>query len=443
VISSLLFGLAPALRAARTDAHDILKGSRSGSMAVARDRLRQTLIAAEVALALVLLIGSGLLIRTALALQQVDIGFDTNGILSARVFLPTDGYAEPARVAQTFERLADEVRRIPGVTSAAVGSQVPLDARGNSNGLIPEGRPLKVESVIDSVFRLITPEYLQTMRIPLKRGRAFTADDRAGGQKVMIVSEALARQAWPGQDPIGKRIACCESGPDGKTPSWKVVIGVAGDVHTAGPANPPVPEFYLPVEQAPRNAWDWIRRTMFIVARTSATQPQDTSVTAMIAPMRQAIARIDPSLPLFDIQSMDQRLDGVIATRRFNMALLTTLGVVGGLLAAIGIYGVIAYFVSQRTQEIGVRLALGASPRDVLTLVVRQALRPVLFGIAGGMALALFAAKLLESQLFGVAPRDPLTLVGVAMALVVVAIVASLVPARRAARVDPTRALNQ
>ncbi len=438
VISSLLFGLAPAMRAARADAHDTLKGSR-GSVGVARDRLRQALIVAEVALALVLLIGSGLLIRTAMALQQVDLGFDTSGVLSARVFLPRTLYLDPQHVTLTFERMVDEVGRVPGVATAAVVSQVPFSSRGNSNGLVPEGRPLKAESAIDSVLRLITPGYLQTMRIPLKRGRAFTDADRAGGQHVMIISETLARQAWPGQDPIGKRITCCEAGPDGKSPDWKVVIGVAGDVHIGSPADPPVPEFYLPVQQAPRNAWDWIRRTMFIVARTSGSQAPD----AMTAPVRQAIARIDPTLPLFDIQTMDERLDGAIATRRFNMALLTTLGAVGMLLAAIGIYGVIAYFVSQRTQEIGVRLALGASPRDVLTLVVRQALRPVLVGVAVGVGLALFAARLLESQLFGVAPRDPLTLVGVTLTLIAVAVAASLVPARRAARVDPTRALHQ
>jgi putative ABC transport system permease protein len=303
--------------------------------------------------------------------------------------------------------------------------------------LIPEGRPLKTESVIDSLFRLITPDYLRTMHIPLKSGRAFTDADRAGQPKVMIVSETLAQRAWPNQDPIGKRIACCEAGPDGNGPDWKTVVGVAADTRDRGVAIEPMPEFYLPAAQAPLNGWDWIDRTMFLVARTS----QDPATLVM--PMRQAVARIDPALPLFNIKTMEQRVSSSVATARFNTGLLSTLGIVGLLLAAIGIYGVIAYFVSQRTQEIGVRLALGASSRDVIRLVVRQALRPVTAGVIIGVVLALLATRALAAQLFGVAPRDPLTLVGVTVVLIASAVAASIVPARRASRVDPTRALNQ
>jgi putative ABC transport system permease protein len=254
---------------------------------------------------------------------------------------------------------------------------------------------------------------------------------------VMLISESLANVAWPNQDPIGKRMGCCEAAPDGKTMDMKVVVGVVGDVRTRGPAPAPLPEFYLPIEQAPQLAFEWFQRTMYIVARTQ----QDPA--SVIPSARQAIARVDPSLPLFDIRTMSQRLDQNVATSRFNTALLTTLGIVGLLLAAIGIYGVIAYFVSQRTAEIGVRLALGASPRDVVTMIVRQALRPVLVGIAIGIALALPAARLLENQLFGVTARDPFTLAGVTVMLVAVSVIASLAPASRASRVDPTRALNQ
>lgn len=436
-VSCLLFGLAPALRAARANAQDALRGSRSGAMGMARDRLRQALIVAEVALALCLLIGSGLLIRTAVALQRVDLGFDATGVLSARVSLPRDAYAEKAQAALAFERIVEEVGRLPGVVSASAASTAPLGPAGNSNGLIPEGRPLTTANAIDSRFRLISPDYLRTMRIPLTRGRGFTADDRADGQRVMIVSETLARQAWPGQDPLGKRVACCEAGPDGSSPGWKVIVGVAGDVRTGGPAAAANPEFYIPIPQAPRNGWDWINRTMFIVVRTSQ------SPSTMTASVREAIARVDPALPLFDIRTMEQRRDGAVATSRFNMLLLTALGSVGLLLSAVGIYGVIAYFVSQRTQEIGVRLALGASPREVLLLVVRQAMRPVLLGVAVGVGLALVASRVLESELFGVTSRDPLTLVGVTLTLLLVALIATLVPAGRAARVDPTRALHQ
>jgi putative ABC transport system permease protein len=437
VASSILFGLVPALRAARADAHGVLRTGRSGGMGMAHDRARQMLIVVEVALTLVLLVGSGLLIRTALALQRVDLGFDPSGVLTARVSLPHAAYADPQRVRMTFDRMVDEVRRIPGVTDAAVVSRAPFGGRGTSNGLIPEGRPLKVESVIDSVLRLSTPDYLRTMRIQLVRGRGFTAEDRDGQPKVMIVSELLAQRAWPGQDPIGKRVACCEAGADGTSPSWKVVIGVARDVHDRGAAVAVVPEFYLPTAQTPRNGWDWIERTMSLVVRTS----QDPATLA--SPVRQAIGRVDPTLPLFAVRTLDQGAAESMATARFNTGLLSTLGIVGLLLAAIGIYGVIAYFVSQRTQEIGVRLALGASPGNVVGLVVRQALRPVAAGVIVGLVLALLATQLLTAQLFGVAPRDPLTLVGVVCVLVAAGVTASMVPARRAARVDPTRALNQ
>jgi len=446
IASSVLFGLLPALRAARADAGDVLKSGRSGGggsggIGAAREHLRHALVTAEVALALLLLAGSGLLIRTALALQQVDLGFEPAGVLSARVSLPRDGYEDPLKVGRTFERIAEEVRRIPGVLSADVVSRAPLGGGGNWIGLIPEGRTRSLQNTINAQLRVITPDYFHTMRIPLRRGRAFAADDRAGMPKVLVLSETVARQLWPGADPadaIGKRVDCCEWGADGAAPSWKTVVGIAADLRAGGPAQPVEPEYYLPIQQAPAGAWIWNQRTMYIVARSSSSQDPAT----LTASVRQALARVDPSLPLFDVQTMEQRLRETLATNAFNTMLLATLGSVGLLLAVIGIYGVIAYFVSQRTQEIGVRLALGASPRDVLTLVVRQALRPVLTGVAAGIALALLATRLLENQLVGITPHDPPTFIAVTLLLVIVAIAASLIPARRASRVDPTRALN-
>jgi putative ABC transport system permease protein len=434
--SSLLFGLVPAFRTARPDAHAILKGGRSGGMGIARDRVRQALVVSEVALAMLLLVGSGLLIRTAIALQHVDTGFDPGGVLSARVSLPSDTYTDRAAVVQSFERLADTVRRLPGVSAAAVVSQAPLAGGGNSNGLIPEGRPIEPASAIDARFRLVTPDYFRTMRIPIRQGRAFTTADRGGTPKVMIVSQTLASQAWPKQDPIGKRIACCEAGPDGKSPDWKIVVGVAGDVRWRGPAIDPSPEFYLPIDQAPAVAWDWIQRTMFIVVRTQGDP------ATFVQPVRTALSGIDASVPLFDVETMEARLRSSMAAARFNTALLTVLGLVGLTLAAIGIYGVIAYSISQRTPEIGVRLALGAAPLDVIRMVIRQALKPVLIGLALGVGGALAASNLLAAQLYGVTPRDPLTIACVSLVFLLVAVLASWAPARRAARVDPRRALN-
>jgi putative ABC transport system permease protein len=450
ISSSVIFGLLPSLRAARAEAADVLKGGRSsggvaGGDGARREYLRHALVMAEVALALMLLAGSGLLIRTALVLQKVDLGFDPVGVLSARISMPVDGYEDSLKVGRTFERIVEETRRMPGVAAADVVSRGPLSGGGNWVGLYAEGRARTLENAINAQIRVITPEYFQTMRMPIRRGRAFTADDRAGMPNVIILSESVARQLWPGPEgdnPIGKRVDCF-SGPEGP-PSWKTVVGIVADLHARGPAAAIDPEYYLPIQQAPERAWVVNQRTMTLVARPASAAAGDADADAeMLAqPMRQALARVDPTLPLFDVQTMTRRLRGTIATNEFNTMLLATLGGVGLLLAVIGIYGVIAYFVSQRTQEIGVRLALGASPRDVLTLVVKQALRPVLTGVAVGIALALVATRLLENQLFGITSHDPLTFIGVTLLLVTIALAAALIPARRAARVDPTRALN-
>lgn len=442
LISSLMFGLAPALRGTRIRTQERLGSGRSGGMAASRDRVRTALVVIEVALALVLLVGSALLIRTALALDAVDPGFDPTGVLSARVALPRDQYLDDARVVRTLERMVEETRGIPGVTSAAVVSQVPLGPGGNGNGLVPEGRPMDPKSAIISRLRLASPGYFETMRIRIVEGRGFTDADRHGVQKVMIISDALAREAWPKERAVGRRIACCEMGPGGpRDPDFKLVIGVAADVRSSGPALAPAPEFYLPIAQAPNSppgeAWNWVQRTMYVVARTPG-EP-----ATLIGNVGQALRRIDPNLPLFNVRTMEQRLAGSTATSRFNTLLLTTLGVVGLVLSAIGIYGVIAYFVSQRTQEIGVRLALGAAPTDVVRLVIGQALKPVVAGLVFGVGVALAATETLTAQLYGVGPRDPITIVCVCVGFVIVAVLASWVPARRAASVDPTRALNQ
>jgi putative ABC transport system permease protein len=305
---------------------------------------------------------------------------------------------------------------------------------GGSNGLIAEkAGTFDPRDFIVSTLRLTTPGFFAAMRTPIVKGRAFTDDDRAGGQKVMIVSAALAARAFPGQDPIGKRIVCCESGPDGF--DRKVVIGVAGDIRSRGPAVEPRPEFYLPMAQAPNDAWHWFR-TFYVVVRT------DRDPSSLVVPLRAMVARLDPDLPIFDVRTMDERLAGTLATARFNTLLLSLLGGIGLVLAASGIYGVIAYFVSQRTQEIGVRIALGASTASVVTLILGQALRPVAIGAAVGIVAAIGAGRVLSSQLFNVSAADPLTIAAVVATLIGVALVASAVPARRAASVDPTRALQ-
>ena len=430
LVSSVIFGALPALRASRPDVQGALRDGGRGSTG-ARDRLRGSLIVAEVALSVLLLFGAGLLIRSAIALQRTDTGFTPRGVLSARVTLPTTAYTEPARIVSTLNQIVSAASTVPGASSVAITSYAAMGSGGGTNGIVPEGKAPGPHNAISSTLRVITPGFFDTMRVSIVRGRGFTDDDRAGGQLVTIVSERLAALAFPGQDPIGKRITCCTPGADAS----KIIVGVAGDIRSRGPAVEPRPEFYLPLAQVPDVVWNWFR-TVYVIVRT----PGDPE--AVLKPLNAAVARIDPDLPLFDVRTMEQRLAGALATARFHTLLLTILGGLGLALAASGIYGVIAYFVSQRTQEIGVRIALGATPRSVIALVLGQAMRPVAIGTALGLASAFVAGRLLSDQLFRVGRFDLLTITAVTATLIGVALVASAVPARRAAGIDPARALQ-
>jgi predicted permease len=431
LVSSVVCGLAPALRASRHDLNAALRDGGRGSTGGLRDRLRGTLIVAEVALSLLLLVGAGLLIRSAIALQQTSIGFEPRGVLTARVTLPATSFTEPARIVGTLRRIREAAAAVPGVTSASISSYAAMGGGGGTNGLVPEGRDPVAANFINSMLRVITSDFFTTMGVPIVKGRNFTDADRADAPRVMIVSAHLAAVAFPGHDPIGKRISCCEPGGHG----FKTVIGVAGDIRSRGPAVAPRPEFYLPIAQTPDVAWGW-NRTMYVVVQTAGDP------AALVKPLNAAVMEVDRDLPLFDVRTMEERLARSLATARFNTLLLTLLGAVGLLLAATGIYGVIAYSVSQRTQEIGVRMALGATAGDVVRLVLRQALRPVMMGAAIGVGAALAASRVLTSQLFGVSRTDPLTIGAVVATLIGVALAASAVPARRAAAVDPARALQ-
>jgi putative ABC transport system permease protein len=432
--SSMLCGLAPALRLARGDVQARLRdGGRGSTGGGLRDRLRAGLIVGEVALSLLLLFGAGLLIRSAIAMQHVSPGFDPTGVLTARFSLPEAVYTDPAHESDALRRINEAAAGLPGVSASAVTSYVAMGGGDGSNGLFPEGGELPPERhLINSTLRLTTPGFFSAMRTPILNGRGFSDDDRAGGQKVMIISAALAARAFPGQNPIGKRIACCEPGPNGGW-DWKVVVGVAGDIRSRGPAVAPRAEFYLPMSQAPNDAWHWFR-TFYVVVRTDSSP--------LTVPLRAAVAAVDPDLPLFDVRTMDQRLARTLAQSRFNTRLLSLLGGIGLVLAATGIYGVIAYFVAQRTQEIGVRMALGATPGSVVRLILGQALRPVAIGAVLGIVSSLVVSRLLAGQLFGVARADPLTMAVAVATLMGAALVASAVPARRASVVDPTRALQ-
>jgi predicted permease len=434
LLAGLVSGLAPALRMAGQFPHEALKESGRTGGSGRRDRLRSVLVVAEIALALVLLTGAGLMIRSAVALNAVDPGFDPRGVTAARVSLPAAGYETPARTEQAFARIAERLEQAPGAVAAGLVSTAPFEG-GGDNGLIPEGRPLDITSAISSDFRLVTPGYFQAMGIRLRRGRLLTADDRAGAPLVMVVNETLAREAWPGADPIGKRIACCEQGPDGG-PMWKTVVGVVADVRAHGLGAELQPEFYLPMAQAPAAAWQWLDRTMTLALRSSGDVP------TVAAAMRDAVSSVDRSLPVYTIETMDDRRADSLAASRFSTLLLTTFAGLALLLAAVGVYGVISYGVSQRTQEIGIRVALGAGDGNVLRLVVGHAAQLTGVGLLLGLTGALALSRVIAGQLFQVSPTDPPTLATGIVLLAFVAVLAAALPARRAARVDPAVALR-
>ena len=434
LLSSIVFGIVPALRTARPDLQGSLREGGRGSGGVARDRVRQLLVAAEVALSLILLVGAGLLIRSGILLQRVEPGFVTSRVFSAWVALPPAQYESVESVRQAYDRIITELRAVPGVESAAGVTVLPMTGLSASASFIPEGRGDDPSNSVSFNFRIATPGVFRTLRIPIKQGRDFDDRDVVNAPCSIIVNEAAVRKAWPNESAIGKRIPGMR-GPDGQRAMCSVV-GIVGDAHDDGLREAVRPQIYFASAQTPAPLWNAMQRSMFVIARTTG-EP-----SAMSKPLQAAVARVDPMLPLFNIRSMDERLSGSLATSQFNTMLLTTLGIIGLLLAAVGIYGVVAYFVTQRTGEIGLRMALGATPGRVVRLVVGQGMRPVVLGIVIGVALAVAASRLLASLVFGIGTTDPVTFALVPIVLGAVALVASVVPARRATRVEPTRALQ-
>ncbi len=437
LLSTALVGLLPALQSMRrAGLREELSDGKGLTGGAARAWVRQTLIASQAALVLIVLAGAALLVRSSIKLQAVPIGFETAGILNARVALPAAQYSDPAQVKTAFRTILQRLQAAPGVETAALDSQPPLVSGGGSNGLIPEGRAIDMSSIINSQSHFVTSDYFRVLRTPLISGRVFTDQDLRSAPLVMMVNETLAREAFQGQDPIGKRISCCEGGP-GK-PSWKTVVGVVADVRARGPAQPPRAEFYLPMMQIPDVAWTWTGRTMNVMARSSSADP-----SMLTGAMRQAVKDLDPTLPLYAVRTMDEGLRLTMAQARFNTMLMTLLALTGLVLAALGIYSVIAWLVAQRTREIGVRMALGASAADVVRQVTVHGLTPVSLGLIAGVLSALAVGRVLQGQLFEVSARDPIAIGSVALLMLVVALAAGVVPAVRAARIDPSQALHE
>jgi predicted permease len=432
--SAMLFGMAPALRGARLDVQAALRADGRG-MGTVRDRLRAALVVAEIALALTLLNGAGLLVRSAIELARTPIGFDPGGLVAARLALPAATYGDPSQVERAFEQITDGLRSQPGVSGAAAVTQAPMGPGNSSNGVLPEGRALDARSSTDAWFRMTTPDYLRVMRIPVVSGRAFTDRDVAGAPLVMLVSRTLAERLWPGQDPIGKRVACCEGSP--QDPHWKTVVGVVGDVRSRGPTNDLYPEFYIPLAQAPPAAWGWVQRTMTLVVRS-----ESDAAAPLTEVIQRAVRSVDPALPIFGVTTMHQAIRASTAENRFNTTLLVVLAIVGLVLAGAGIASVVAFFVTARTHEIGVRMALGATAAEIIALLARQIMQPIVIGVVIGVAGAVTTSRLLRGSLYGVSATDPLTGAAVVLALVIVAAIATVLPARQGTRVDPVRVLQ-
>jgi putative ABC transport system permease protein len=422
--TTILFGIAPAIRASRVDAADALKsGARTGS---SREHTlaQRFLVVAEVALCLMLLAGAGLLLKSFRRVFEVNPGFRAEGLASLQVSLPLN-YTTDAMVNAFYRRVSDRLAALPGVTGATVASQLPITG-GEGNGDVSiEGRPSAEGELGASTFRQVMPAYFGVLGIPMVRGRAFDEHDDGSRGRVAIINEGFARRFWPSGDAIGHRFRV---GPR-DTASWMTIVGVAGDVRQIGLDSEAPFSTYTPLTGDPS--------TRFEIAVRTAGDPKN-----VLASVRDAVRALEPASLIEHVQTMSERIDDSISTRRLNLLLFGLFAGLALLLAALGLYGVVAYAAEQRTHEFGIRVALGAQPGDVLRLVLGEGLKLVLAGVAIGAIATLSLARLMTGLLFGVEPTDPLTLAAVALLLAVVAVAACWLPAQRATRVEPVIALR-
>ena len=429
LLTGLIFGLVPALQASSPDLNDALKeggrGAGGGTRAV---RIRNILVVSEIALSLVLLVGAGLLIRSFIRLQQFELGFNAENLLTMRIQLPGSKYKDGKQVANFYQQLLERIQAVPGVRSAGAISSVFLTDTPSSTNFTIEGRPIPVGAeAIEVPLDSVTSGYFKVMGIPLLEGREFDERDVTGAPPVAIVNQTFARRFFANEDPIGKRYVYGTPAPDNN--QWITIVGVVGDMRRTGFDRPVRPETFLPEGQASDNR-------LTIVARTTG-EP-----SALAGAMRSEVWAIDKDQSVYDIKTMRQILSEMLSQRRFSMLLLGIFAAAALTLAAVGIYGVMSYAVSQRTREIGLRMALGAERRDVMKLVVGQGIALAAIGVGVGLVLAVALTRLMSSLLFGVAATDPITFAGVSVLLTGVALGACFVPARRAARVDPMVALR-
>jgi putative ABC transport system permease protein len=428
LVTGLVFGAAPALQGAAATAGEFLKErGRAESPGARGRRLRAAFAIAEVAVALVLVIGAGLLVRSFVAMNKVDLGFDPRGILAVRVELPRARYSQDAQITAFFNDLASRLRALPGVQSIGLGSSIVRAPQ--SSTLSVHGRPAQAPNVrnLSVPYDSVTPEFFTTLRIPLRRGRLFTSADGPATPRVVVVNESLARRFFPDDDALGGRVTYDD--PADAQARWLTIVGIVADTRRGGVDREPRAELYYPLTQLPD-------RRMYVLVRTSGDP------LALVRPAQAQVWAIDSNQPTASVRSVEAILADAQANRRFTTLLLGLFSIVALALAAIGIYGVIAYSTEQRVQEIGIRMALGASRTNVLTSVLKEAVMIGVGGLALGMAAALALTRFLSGLLFGVGARDPMTFVALPLGLLLVAVLAALIPATRAVRVNPLVALR-
>jgi putative ABC transport system permease protein len=429
LLTGVLFGLVPALHSSKPDLQAALKeGGNAGSSAHSH-WLRSSLVVAQIACAVILLIGAGLLLKSFVSLQKAESGLQPTNVLTMRVSLPDTKYTTAEAAAAFHQQVLERVAALPGVQSAGVINMLPIQNSGNNGGIQIEGRPPFAPGQAPiAESRAISPDYFQALGIPVSAGRVFNAQDQAGRESVIIINQTLARGQFPNENPLGKRLQAIDG------PTWRTIVGVVSDVKQSGLTQAPRNEVYIPTTQA-TNARHLVQ-SMSLAVRTTA-EP-----TALTNAIRQAIQAIDPQQPIYQVQTMEEVIAASISNQRLNTLLLALFAGLALLLAALGIYGVMSYTVAQNTRELGIRMALGAQARDVLRLVVGQGLMLTLLGIVVGLGGAFALTRWLESLLFGVPATDPLTFAGVSGVLLVIALLSCLLPALRATKVDPLVALR-
>jgi putative ABC transport system permease protein len=427
LLTGIIFGLVPALQASRPDLNDVLKEAGRGGFVV-RSRLRSVIVTAQIAFALVLLICAGLLIRSVSRLRSVDPGLSYTNVLKMDLGLPSIKYSNDEKRIGFYRKLTERVRQLPGVVDAAVVTPLPISTGFDQTSFDVEGQPTVPGQEPDADRYIVTPGYFHTLGIPLRNGRELTENDREGAAPVLVVSEKFAEKFWPHENPIGKHIRLPWN-PGREDAPWRTVVGVVGDVKQYGLDKPSSVALYLPHAQHPVSFMSLVTRT-------------ESAPESMIGAVRQTVRSLDADQVPTDSMTMEQLLAESIQLRRFSMLLLGVFAALALVLAAVGIYGVMSYSVSQRTHEIGIRMALGAQATDLMRLVMGNGLLVIGSGIVIGVVAALGLTRLMQSLLFGVTATDITTFVMVSGGLIVVALLACYLPARRAAKVDPLTALR-